>query len=161
MDSTKEVGCVPVKPIQLAADGTTKDAGDLTVVPGLKLTGQVVLSDGNAVPAHTQVQISREDAWDSRIVETDSKGNFAATGLPPECLGINLRVPGYTVSPKNASLDRLNGGRLVGFIDRDTRIAIVLDPGSFKQPDANQPLPPGQDWIPRDKRLQGASLAIR
>jgi len=48
MDSLREYGCVPAKRLRVTGDGSTKDAGELAVAPGLRLTGRVVLSDKSA-----------------------------------------------------------------------------------------------------------------
>ncbi len=158
MDSLKELGCVAVKGLRVTSNGSTKDTGDLAVVPGLRLTGRIVLSDRRTIPQKTRVHIGRQDAWDSLGVELDAEGRFDVKGLPAESFGISLRVPGYTMSLKNKSIDRLNGDCLVGRIDQDTDVLILLEPGRFQPPDFRNGIPPGLDAQPRDKPLQGASM---
>jgi protocatechuate 3,4-dioxygenase beta subunit len=160
MDSTKELGCLPVKRVRVAADGTTKDVGDLSIEQSFGLTGRVVLSDGKPLPPHSRIQVSRQDAWDFQSVEVASDGKFLATGLPPEGYSVSLRVPGYTVSTKNGSLDRLNGDSLVGLIEQNTDLVLLLDPGEFKRPDLSQGVISTEDR-PSEKPLRGAAIDHR
>lgn len=157
MNSSGERGCVPSRIIRAAGDGTTRDTGDLQVQPGLRLTGRVVLSDGKRVPAHTRVQIGRRDAWDFQTVEAGEDGGFTATGLPPESCYLSVRVPGYTISARNESLDRLNGGSLMGLVEKDTDITVLLEPGEFKRPHPNQVGSVYGDRNPADEPLRGAN----
>jgi hypothetical protein len=155
MDCTKGLGCVPVKRVRVAADGTTKEVGDLCIEKGFQLTGRVMLSDGKLPPPGIRIQVSRQDAWDFQSVEVASDRTFVATALPPEGYSISLHVPGYTVSSKNRSLDRLNGDSLIGLIEQNTDLVLLLDPGQFTRPDLSQgSISP--DDRPPEQPLRGA-----
>lgn len=158
MDSLRKFGCVPARRLRISADGSTKDAGNLEVVPGLRLTGRVMLSDGNPVPPNTRLHIGREEAWDSLSVELGPAGQFDVQGLPPESYGVSLRVRGYTMSAKNKSLDRLNGDTLVGRVDQDTDVLILLEPGQFVRPDFQKVMNSEVEPQPQDKPLRGADV---
>ena len=57
-------------------------------------------------------------------------------------------------SPSLKSLDRLNGGSLVGRIDGDTFVHVLMESGKFAQPDfRNMRL--GPEAQPYDEPLRG------
>lgn len=155
MERLRGLGCTPVKRIRVGPDGETKEAGDLGVVPGLRLSGRVILSDGEPVSPITRLGIYRQEAWDSISIELDDEGRFEAANLPPESYSISVRIPGYTISVKNKSLDRLNGNSLIGTLEKDTSLLILLEPGDFKSPDLRRGVPPTEDARAEDKPLQG------
>jgi hypothetical protein len=156
MDSKEAAqGVASPRRVRVAADGSTKEVGDLELRPGVRLTGRVVLSDGQPVPQNTRLFVGREAAWDSRNVLLNPDGTFDLAGIPPESLSLSLNVRGYHMSYKNKSLDRLNGGSITGCVETDTYLEILFEPGQFQAPDFNN-LPGGVEWIPKDKPLQGA-----
>src|SRR5207302_1027108 len=60
MDGLKAHGAVGVWELRTGASGAEADAGDLTVRPGLRLAGRLVLADGQPVPAGTRGKRRRE-----------------------------------------------------------------------------------------------------
>jgi hypothetical protein len=89
-----------------------------------------VLADAKVLPAGSRVLISREEAWDHQIAEVDGKGAFVFEGLPTECFRLSVNVPGYHVSPKNASYDLLNKHGLLGIVHTDIEgLHLLLEPG--------------------------------
>jgi hypothetical protein len=86
MGTFKDGGAVPVARIRSGADGATTDAGNLQVVRGHRIKGQIVLSDGKLVPARSRLMVSREKAWDHQVVELDRAGRFEFSGLPTDLL---------------------------------------------------------------------------
>jgi hypothetical protein len=104
--------------------------GDLAVQSGHKLAGRVVLADAKPLPAGTRVLVSREEAWDHQIAEVDEKAAFVFEGLPTECYRLSVNVPGYHLSPKNASYDLLNKHALLGIVRTDIEgLHLLLEPG--------------------------------
>lgn len=104
--------------------------GDLPVARGSRVRGRVLLADGKPLPPGTRLLVSREEAWDSRLVELGPDGRFAMAGLPAERYRLAVSVPGYRVSPANRSVDPDVPGSLLGTIDRDVdSLAIQLEPG--------------------------------
>jgi hypothetical protein len=161
MDSGKHDNLIaPLRRVRVTGDGTTKDLGDLRLSPGVRLKGRVLLSDGKPLPPNTQLYVGREGAWDSRNVLLDGNGGFELTGIPIESISLGIRVPGYRLSEKNKSLDQLNGGSIIGRVEADTYIELLLEPGKFEHPDfRNHPL--GPEMMPKDKPLRGAEEAAR
>ena len=131
MNSLAGVGTVLAKEVALGADNSDQDIGDLVAQPGYRISGRVVLSDGNTLPPHTRLSIGREGAWDVQVVELDEHGRFEAGDLPREKFSIFVRVPYYHISTANPNLDRLNRQSVIGTIDRDImEFLIVLEPGA-------------------------------
>ena len=126
MDSFKKLGAIPLKTIYAGKDGEVTDIGNLVVAPAHRLTGQVVLSDGAMIPAKTRLLVSRENAWDNVQVMLPPDGKFDVVGVPAETIGLSLRLPGYRVSGKNASLDRLNPFQLIGRVPGDVTNLVFL-----------------------------------
>jgi hypothetical protein len=154
MDSSKDDLVAPLRKVRVTGDGTKKDVGDMPLTKGVRLKGKVLLSDGKPIPPDTRVYVGREGAWDSRNIILDPDGSFDLAGIPIESISLGVTVPGYFMSEKNKSLDRLNGGTIVGRVESDTFVTILLEPGKFQHPDFDK-RPPGIDWIPKDKPLQG------
>ena len=129
--SFKDGGAVAAKAVHVAGEGATTDAGDLPVVRGHRIKGQVVLADGKTIPAKTRLMVSREDAWDSARVELDAEGRFEIAGLPTERYTLNVMLRGYRMSSKNHSVDSQVPGQLIGTIDQDIdTLKILMEPGS-------------------------------
>jgi beta-lactamase regulating signal transducer with metallopeptidase domain/uncharacterized GH25 family protein/cytochrome oxidase Cu insertion factor (SCO1/SenC/PrrC family) len=147
MQSLKNYGAVMPSQVSTSADGSKADAGDLVVVPAHRLAGGVVLDDSQPIPAKTRLLIGREDAWDSLQVDLDAEGHFDTKGIPSGLVDVGVRVPGYRISRKNASLDVLNPFRLLGRVDEDiTNLIILLEKGPALE--ADYASPPGE-WPPR------------
>jgi hypothetical protein len=131
ISSLKDQGAVPVHRVEVGSDGSTSDVGDLTVVPGHRVSGRVLLSDEKPVPPKTRLLFSREGAWDSLAVELDGEGKFEVAGLPTERYSVNVSLKGYRISSKNRSQDPNNPFQLVGSIDEDIKgLKILMEPGS-------------------------------
>jgi uncharacterized GH25 family protein len=144
----------PASKVRVTGDGTRKDLGDVPLLKGSRLRGKIQLADSQPFPPDMQIFLGRQGAWDSRSISVGADGTFETAGVPVEAYSLGVRVRGYTVSTRNKSLDRLNGGSLVGRIDNDTFLTIVMDRGDFARPDfANGNL--GPDMQPYDKPLQG------
>ena len=131
MSSFNDGGAVAASAIRVGGEEATTDAGDLPVVPGHRVRGQVLLSDGKAVPPKTRLMLSREDAWDFQRVELDPEGRFEVSGLPTERYSLNILLKGYRMSSKNHSIDPQDPGRFVGTIDEDIDpLKILMEPGT-------------------------------
>ena len=136
--STMPFGAIPAKQIDLEGDGTIAQAGDLAIVPGHRLAGELRLSDGAPFPKPTRLTIGRRDAWDSYTVELPPDGKFDLTNMPPESITVSAHIKGYRHSGKNKSLDRLNPFGLAGELPADkTNLVILLEPGDMLQSEWN------------------------
>ena len=130
MNSLGARGCIPAAKVHAGDDGETSEVGDVAVRPAFVLAGQIRLTDGQPLPAHEHVQLSRETPWDSAQTEVDEAGHFQFTGVPPEQVGLSARVPGYRFSLRNASLDRFNLLELIGrMVTNKTDLVLEFEPG--------------------------------
>jgi uncharacterized GH25 family protein len=130
MDSFTNHGALKARPVKVGGTGSTKDLGNLSVVPGVRLAGLVKLSDGSALPPHTRLSVSGEDAWDVLVAELGADGRFDLQNIPPGTYNVSSRVKGYRHAEANASFDLLNPFRLIGQLQADkTNLTILLEPG--------------------------------
>jgi hypothetical protein len=121
-----------------AGEGKISDIGDINIVPGVVLAGKVVLSDGKPVPENTRLLISREDAWDTIIVDIAKDGSFRASDLATGPYAIELNIRDYHVSDKNYSLDTLNRSGLMGVItESNESLVILMEPGPVEYVDGS------------------------
>lgn len=151
-------GAIPITKVRSGNDGAVLDAGDLVVEPAHRLAGRVVLADGSLVPPETRLLISRQSAWDSLQLVVGPDGSFDTAGIPAETVSLSVRVPGYRISGKNASLDPINPFQLVGRVDQDvTNLVVLLEKGKELRPDFNNGLSEGQR--PENRPLHGAEIA--
>ncbi len=125
MDGLKSIGCLPVEELVAKTGQQEVIVPPLQVRPFHRLSGRVVLSDGSALPEHTVLMISRDQAWDHQQIELESDGSFNITGLPKESYSLSLRVPGFYFSPRLPSLDLYNDS-LIGLIDTDIKDLLIL-----------------------------------
>jgi len=133
MSSLGDKGAVPARRVQVNEDGSVLDAGELSIVEGFKLEGQVRLTDGKPVPPKTRVMISRDEAWDSAQTVVDEQDRFRFVGVPAESISLSTRVKGYHLSGRNRSLEA-NAFGLVGMIKRDkTDLIVEFTPGENTQ----------------------------
>ena len=157
MDTIKACGSIPIQKVHAGKDGDVTDVGELKVGSGNSLRGRVVLADGGVIPPQTRLLISRESAWDSVQLTLTADGSFNIAGLPSETVSLSLRLPGYRVSTKNASLDTLNPFQLIGRVEGDiTNLIFLLEKGDEIPPDYSSMNDESQQ--PRNRPLHGAEV---
>jgi hypothetical protein len=143
MESFGEAGVPPTVPLQTGDDGSTLDAGDLTVMPGHVVAGRLVLSDGKPVPEGTRLLLSREEAWDRLEVVVGPEGSFQFRGVPVEKVSLSANVRGYRFSLDNPSVD-WRSRAITGRADRDVDdLFLVMEPGRREPTSSATPAPPG------------------
>ncbi|HTV39121.1 MAG TPA: M56 family metallopeptidase [Candidatus Sulfotelmatobacter sp.] len=153
MKSLAPYGAIPARIIHTGGDGSTTDAGDMTVTPGYRLAGRVVLADGKPLPPKIRLLIGRNKAWDSIQISLPPDGRFDLSNVPAETYDLNVRVPGYYMSPKNGSYDVLNPGSIVGRVDGDTtNLTFLLERG--KAPPPQEYGIDESEW-PQNRALEG------
>ena len=164
MKDMSRLGVVlPTQVITTRADETSLKLGDLSLKPGYRIKGRVVMSDGQPIPLQTRIYLGLENAYDNQDQILEEDGSFQFNGVPAEqiALSINWRTTGkqtsYRVSPKNPNKDWLNPGRIVGKLEGDLNDFIIhLEPGERFERDAGPA--DGGERQPRDKPLRGAKL---
>jgi bla regulator protein blaR1 len=129
MSSLQNYGATSATRAVTGSDGSTTEVGDLTVQPAFRIGGRVSLSDSQPMPPETKLTVSSQGAG-SLSVALDKDGQFTLGGIPTGKTRLSIQVPGYHWSLKNASLDQLNPGSLVGLVDHDiTNLVLLLDKG--------------------------------
>jgi hypothetical protein len=126
MSSFKAYGSLRAFEVKACGDGTKTDVGELEVVPGHRLAGRIVLSDGKPLPLHTRILVSRGQAWDTQMAEVDEEGRFVVEGMPTEDYSVSSFIKGYEMSSKNECADPVNPGLLEGRVDRDVSDLTIL-----------------------------------
>jgi beta-lactamase regulating signal transducer with metallopeptidase domain/protocatechuate 3,4-dioxygenase beta subunit len=126
MDSVQSRGATAAVECATERDDETVSVGDVTLQPGHRLRGRVLLTDGKPIPAGMRIQLSTQSAWDDQIHELPADGRFDFVGLPRDDVSISPSVKGYHPSGKNPNLTF----GIDGFVDRDVdNLMILLDPG--------------------------------
>lgn len=150
-------GAVETRVVRAGDNGSVLDAGELKALPGFRVKGRLVLSDGKPVPAGTQLFFGYEDTWDPGETPLDERGQFELLDLVKGAVSITARVKGYKFSKTNPSLDWLNGG-IVGRIDGSIEnLTLLMEPGEWSYDSSAQAdLPPGREAQPTEKALRGA-----
>ena len=62
----------------------TRDLGELNLVPSLRISGRIVVPEGQTFPAHARLVMERDPAIDFISVDIGVGGQFEIGGLPPE-----------------------------------------------------------------------------
>lgn len=157
MASLRVHGALPARPVRTGADGSTLDVGTLALEPGARIAGRIVLADGRDRPEGLRVLLGREEAWDTQTVEVGEGGTFAFEGVPRELCTLDVRVPGYVVSERNASCDLLNRMGLLGLVDGDVEdLVLLLEPGEEETTFDSRRF--GQELFQRYEALKTAPL---
>lgn len=117
---------LPSQPVRTKDDGSTLDLGDLELKSGFTVAGQIHVTDGKPLPADTRVLLGRDQAWDTQQVIADADGRFRFTGVPPESVSLSVRLKGYRMSARNASLDPFNPYHLIGRV-RTNKLDLVVE----------------------------------
>jgi hypothetical protein len=129
------LGTIPPRRVRVAADGSTKDVGDLAVVSGAKLSGRLVLTDGRLVPPGARLVLDSEETSGTITAFPHASGAFEFANVPPSTVCLVVTLPGYHVSEKNRSFDWLNEDHLLGRLDHDLEgLEILLEPGHSSPP---------------------------
>lgn len=142
-----------LKKIPVKGEGSTLNTGPLLLTAGVSLKGKVILSDGKKIPPKTRILLGRNDAWDTKSVIVEPDGAFDFGKVPMEEVGLSVRVPGYFLSSKNWSYDWLNGFSIIGKIEHDTQIELLLEPGEFQRP--GETVLAGRVRYPQKETLRG------
>ena len=87
------------EPVECATsvDRQVVDVGDIQVKPGNRLNGQIVLSDGKAIPNGMEIVISSDRAWDTQTASLGRDGHFEFEGLSAGNYSLSPAVRGYTL----------------------------------------------------------------
>ena len=129
MNSLQGKGALSPKLFTSGKNKSMTDLGDLVLQTGYRISGQILLTDGKPMPAHTHLLLAR--AGDYAEVVLDTNGRFVFQSVPAESVSLSARLKGYKYSRRNPSLDWLNNqinGKVSGDI---TNLTLLMEPGEF------------------------------
>ena len=155
--SCGERGSLPARPLQVGAPGTSTDAGVLALEPGVRVSGRVVTSDQGKLPPDTQLCLVREDVQEAMPFPVAADGSFVLLHAPRELVSLAPLLETYRVSPANASYDFVNHVGLLGRLEGDVELELVLEPVLGDEENA---LPDVETWK-RYEQLMKAPLRGR
>jgi uncharacterized GH25 family protein len=123
-------------------DDSTTTLPPLAVEPGYRLQGRVSLSDGQPVPAGTELVLNRAFAPGTTVVPMDADGRFSLDGLPPETVSLKVRIRGYRIVPSTPGYVGKYGAsvRIAMLRDRED-VEIVLEPTPTRTAAGTSPRP--------------------
>jgi len=120
MGDMRQMGLtLPAQTVVSGADNTVLDLGDLKTQPAYRITGRLVLSDDQAVPRLTRLDLRIPDVRDQQSAPVGGDGGFEFLGVPPKSIELSLAIDGYRLSGKNPSRHPYIPGQLIGRVDRD------------------------------------------
>lgn len=128
------VGALRVRRVDVGADGSVKEMGELSLEPTHRVTGRVTLTDGKPIPPGTQLYLGRDTAWDSQTTVLGSDGSFAFHGVPTEPLKLSTRIPGYRLARGRNRFQQLGPASVGVFVDADKLdLQLFFEPVPSKQ----------------------------
>ena len=94
----KDRGVTASKNITTGDPGSSLNAGEIALESGKRVEVQLKLTDGKPVPQGTRVLVSRDDAWDPQVFETDQNGKVGFLARDGEDFKISSRIKGYVMT---------------------------------------------------------------
>ncbi len=147
MNSLRDLGALTSRRINVGANGSNLDVGELSLEPAVSVGGRI---DLKSVPAKTKVTLGRDGPRDTQTMEADNEGRFRFTGAPLEVVSITADVPGHRLSAQNASLFPPFPNRLLGRVTTNKDDLILrFEPGAALEPFNANP------FLAREEILRG------
>jgi hypothetical protein len=104
MESVAARGAAEPKACLTAHPNEIVDVGEISLRPGYRLRGGVVLSDGKSIPEGMRVILSSERVWDTQTALLDQHGRFEFLGLPQGDYSVSPSVRGYSLADNQYSV---------------------------------------------------------
>jgi hypothetical protein len=149
-------GALPVATVASTGDGSTVEVEELSIEPGLTVSGQLVASSGTPAFDKARLTLSRNSGWDDGLEATaDKDGKFEFKNVAADGYNLQIRLGGFHPSKENTSAEPYGARYLMGRVDEDiTDLKIQLDPDPADPPNYNNRA--GWEGI-RNSRLTGVS----
>src|SRR2546421_5227528 len=112
MGALGDLGAVPVRIVHAGENRSTNDISDLNLDPTFRVEGRIRLTDGKPAPTNSFVFFGNFDLGMSSPVAVGKDGSFSVTGFPAGSLRLNLRIPGYELTSRDAILKMGSGTNL-------------------------------------------------
>ncbi len=123
--------------VRTGGTGRTTEAAELNLHPAHRLSGQIITSNQQPLPAGTTVVLERTRVGDLQRAAVDGVGGFTFTAVPAESIVLSFHtpgnpvVPGYRLSHKNRSIDPTMA-TLCGRVDEDRQLLVLFEPGAAR-----------------------------
>lgn len=104
MGALGSLGAVPTRVVRLPENRSTNDIGDLLLEPTFTVEGRIRLPDGDSLPTDSCLFFGNFGMGMSQLFPVAQDGSFRTTGFPAGSLTVYIRVPGYELTPRDASL---------------------------------------------------------
>ena len=120
---------ITTKKFTAPASRELKYLDELQVIQPLKLSGRILLPEGQSLPPDAKLVLGRDPAWDLISIPMNTSGEFEISGLPPEVYEIHVVAKGWEIDPTKSRYQILHqssiGLRLRGSRDN---VEISLRP---------------------------------
>ncbi|MDB6018049.1 MAG: hypothetical protein JWR19_2538 [Pedosphaera sp.] len=157
MASFKPYGALKLRVVRSGLPKEKLELGDLEVVRGVRLAGQVKSRHGEPLPKGFKVRLGYEVGWDSESATVDEAGQFAFENVSAGQVTISLEQRDWRLTGANRSTDLWNPWELIGMLETDKEdLVLMVEKGEGRynnNPSGNGQLPPGD--TPQDRPLQG------
>ncbi len=172
-DSSRTLGVMAPKLVNTGEPGTTLSVGDLSMEPGVTVTGRIMLPDGSLPDPEyyvtepdgkrtretnrsVQLHVYREGAYDYQYIDLGPDLRFSFPALPGEETSLSAWVPGYKLRGKEESVT-------VRVSPDPKPVEMVYDPESteakeralhpvFTSPSIPTPAPPSVEQLAADTK---------
>jgi hypothetical protein len=104
MESVAKKGAAEPKAVLTTRPRDMVDVGEISLHPGYRLGGRVILSDGKSFPDGMRVFLTSQRVWDSQTALLDMDGHFEFFGLSHGDYSISPSVRGYGLPGKQYKL---------------------------------------------------------
>ena len=134
-DAARLGGILLPERLSVGTDGTTTEVGDRTLSSAVhRVSGRVILTDGNPVPKNTRLLLGREEAWDSQQAVLAADGSFSFAGVPEEAVTLYTQIPGYRLASNRNRFQQIRDSQVAMFVDADkSGLELYVQPEAAKQ----------------------------
>ena len=129
MKSAGESGAMTLVQVTTPGENETGDLGTVELKPAHTITAKLRVPEGEELPAeNVRVTLRRNNAVDSITVAADSDGVVKLVGVPSgEQVLLLVQARGFALAPENVSADPALSNRLIGKVDQDLELDILLE----------------------------------
>jgi hypothetical protein len=116
MESVATRGAAEPKAVQTSRPREMVEVGEITLGPGYRLDGRVVLRDGKSIPDGMRVFLTSQRVSDTQTALLAKDGRFEFLGLSQGDYSISPAVRGYSLADSQEELDASVHGNVDDFV---------------------------------------------
>lgn len=138
MKSAGELGAMALVQVTTPGEGETGDLGTVELQPAHTIDAKLRVPEGEDLPpSGLRLILRRMNAVDSVTVNVGADGTAKIAGVPAgEQVMLAVQAPGCWLSAENVSVDPISPTRLIGTVDQNLELDILLekaDPGQRRR----------------------------